>query len=113
MYIVTSVPSDAPSDYAALKDAKNDKNFRDKYYLRDEMVLPYDVVEIIRINEFESNKSAVDLCEKYKIKSQNDATKLEEIKQLVYKYGFAQGVMLVGHFKVRRYQLQKRNVRKS
>eukprot|EP00485_Elphidium_margaritaceum_P009966 CAMPEP_0202688616 /NCGR_PEP_ID=MMETSP1385-20130828/4108_1 /ASSEMBLY_ACC=CAM_ASM_000861 /TAXON_ID=933848 /ORGANISM="Elphidium margaritaceum" /LENGTH=1276 /DNA_ID=CAMNT_0049343631 /DNA_START=189 /DNA_END=4019 /DNA_ORIENTATION=- len=96
--IVTSVPSDAPSDYAALKDAKNDKNFRDKYYLTDAMVLPYEVVKIIRIAEFNSEQSAVDLCEKHKIKSQQDTNKLEEIKLLVYKYGFSQGVMLVGDF---------------
>eukprot|EP00484_Ammonia_sp_Unknown_P030014 CAMPEP_0197024422 /NCGR_PEP_ID=MMETSP1384-20130603/4965_1 /TAXON_ID=29189 /ORGANISM="Ammonia sp." /LENGTH=1256 /DNA_ID=CAMNT_0042452803 /DNA_START=113 /DNA_END=3883 /DNA_ORIENTATION=+ len=97
--IVTSVPSDAPADYAALKDAKNDKDFRDKYYLSDEMVMPFDVVKIIRIEEFKSDQSAVDLCEQRKVKSQNDTTKLDEIKELVYKYGFAQGVMLVGDFK--------------
>ena len=97
--IVTSVPSDAPADYAALKDAQKDKNFRDKYYLTDDMVKPFKVVEIIKIDEFDSKQSAVDLCEKYKVKSQNDTAKLEEIKQLVYKYGFAQGIMLVGDFK--------------
>eukprot|EP01084_Bolivina_argentea_P305184 527212_1 len=111
--IVTSVPSDAPSDYAALKDAKNDINFRNKYYLRDDMVLPYDIIEIIRIDEFNSNKSAVDLCEKYKIKTQNDITKLEEIKQLVYKYGFAQGIMLIGDFKGEKVSIAKEKCQKQ
>ena len=109
--IVTSVPSDAPADYAALKDAQKDENFRNKHYLTESMVKPFEVVPIISIGikkatlgnmdivDFESDQSAAELCERYKIKSQNDATKLEEIKNLVYKYGFAAGVMLVGDFK--------------
>ena len=109
--IVTSVPSDAPADYAALKDAKNDKKFRDKYYLTDEMVIPFNVVPIVYIAEFNSNQSAVDLCEKEKVKSQHDIVKLEDIKDRVYKFGFSQGVMLVGDFKGEKVSIAKDKVK--
>ena len=49
--IVTSVPSDAPDDYAALEDLKNKPKLREKFGIKDEWVLPFDVVEIIDIPE--------------------------------------------------------------
>ena len=41
--VVTSVPSDAPADYAALRDLKEKPKLREKYGIKDEMVLPFDV----------------------------------------------------------------------
>ena len=41
--VVTSVPSDAPADFAALRDLKEKPKLREKYHITDEMVLPYDV----------------------------------------------------------------------
>jgi leucyl-tRNA synthetase len=41
--IVTSVPSDAPDDYAALLDLKRKDKLREKYGVRDEWVLPFEV----------------------------------------------------------------------
>jgi leucyl-tRNA synthetase len=41
--IVTSVPSDAPDDYAALLDLKRKDKLRQKYGVRDEWVLPFEV----------------------------------------------------------------------
>lgn len=54
--IVTSVPSDSPDDYAALRDLKNKKPLREKYGITDEMVLPYDIIEIIEIPEYENTR---------------------------------------------------------
>ena len=46
---MTSVPSDSPDDFAALRDLKNKEPFRAKYGVTDEMVLPFNPVPIIEI----------------------------------------------------------------
>ena len=68
---------------------------REKYHITDEMVLPYDVVEIIEVPGL-GKRLAEKACLDMGIKSQNDTQKLEEAKELVYKKGFYEGVMLVG-----------------
>ena len=93
--IVTSVPSDAPDDYAALMDLKNKQPFREKFGIKDEMVLPFDVVPIIETGDLGMTPAAT-LCIAEKVASQNDRVKLELIKDKVYKAGFAQGIMRVG-----------------
>ncbi len=79
---MTSVPSDAPDDYAALMDLKNKAPFREKYGIKDEMVLPFDIVPIIETGEL-GMQPAADLCIKEKVASQNDRVKLELIKDKV------------------------------
>ena len=93
--VVTSVPSDAPDDFAALRDLKNKPALREKYGIEDHMVMPFEVVEIIDIPGF-GKQAAVTLCDQLKIKSQNDKAKLAEAKEIVYTKGFYEGVMLVG-----------------
>lgn len=41
--VVTSVPSDAPDDYAALQELKEKPAFRAKFGLKDDMVMPFEV----------------------------------------------------------------------
>lgn len=96
--VVTSVPSDSPDDFAALRDLKNKEPFRQKYGIKDQMVLPFDPVPIIEIPEY-GNLSAVTACEKLKVQSQNDKDKLAEAKELVYLKGFYEGMMIIGDCK--------------
>ncbi|OQR82037.1 leucyl-tRNA synthetase, cytoplasmic [Thraustotheca clavata] len=93
--VVTSVPSDAPDDFAALRDLKQKPAMREKYHIADHMVMPYEVVPIIDIPGYGAT-AAVKLCEDLKIQSQNDKEKLAKAKDLVYLKGFYEGIMLVG-----------------
>lgn len=95
--VVTSVPSDSPDDYAALVDLQKKADFRKKYKITDEMVLPYSPIPIIEVPGL-GNLSAVTAYEQFKIQSQNDRDKLIEAKELVYLKGFYDGVLLVGEF---------------
>ena len=94
--IVTSVPSDAPDDYAALSDLKNKEAMRSKYGLTDEMVLPFEPVPIIEVPGF-GNLCAVKTCTDLKVNSQNDKDKLLLAKEKCY-----QKEILIGHLLVAR-----------
>eukprot|EP00472_Partenskyella_glossopodia_P008685 CAMPEP_0197519170 /NCGR_PEP_ID=MMETSP1318-20131121/4439_1 /TAXON_ID=552666 /ORGANISM="Partenskyella glossopodia, Strain RCC365" /LENGTH=1168 /DNA_ID=CAMNT_0043070003 /DNA_START=14 /DNA_END=3520 /DNA_ORIENTATION=+ len=98
--VVTSVPSDAPADYAAWMDMKKDAAMRKKYGITEEMVA-FDVVPIIDTplegaGEADRKLPAPYLCKKMKIKSQKAVDKLEEAKKICYKISNAKGTMLVG-----------------
>ncbi|VDK78073.1 unnamed protein product [Onchocerca ochengi] len=95
--IVTSVPSDSPDDFAALMDLKKKKPLREKFNIKDEMVLPYEPIPVLKIPEY-GEMAAVYLCEKMKIESQNDRDKLAEAKSEVYLKGFYDGIMVVGKY---------------
>jgi leucyl-tRNA synthetase len=96
--IVTSVPSDAPDDYVSLKALQDKADFRAKYGITDEMVLPYDVVPIISIEGY-GEASAEFMCKKLKIKSPNEKAKLTQAKDETYLKGFTIGIMTVGPYK--------------
>lgn len=108
--VVTSVPSDSPDDYAVLVDFKKKDKLREKFGLTDEMVLPFEPVEIIEIPGV-SRLMAKTAYEEFKIKSMNDKNKLEKAKDLAYKKGFNDGIMLVGDFKGMRVKEAKTQVR--
>ncbi|KAI3450362.1 hypothetical protein Pfo_007027 [Paulownia fortunei] len=95
--IVTSVPSDSPNDYMALHDLKAKPAFRAKYNVKDEWVLPFEIIPIIHHPDF-GDKSAERICIEKKIKSQNEREKLDDAKKIIYNGGFYEGTMLVGEF---------------
>ncbi|KAI3968077.1 hypothetical protein MKX01_015597 [Papaver californicum] len=87
--IVTSVPSDSPDDYMTMHDLKTKPGLRAKFGVKDEWILPFEVVPIINIPEF-GDKSAEKVCMDLKIKSQNEKEKLAEAKRLTYLKGFTE-----------------------
>lgn len=108
--VVTCVPSDSPDDYAALTDLQKKQPFREKYGLTDEMVLPFKPIPIIEVPGL-GNLSAVTVCERLKVQSQNDRDKLLEAKELVYLKGFYDGILLVGEFAGKKVQDVKKDLR--
>ncbi|XP_045681272.1 leucine--tRNA ligase, cytoplasmic [Phyllostomus hastatus] len=110
--VVTSVPSDSPDDFAALRDLKKKQTLRAKYGIRDDMVLPFEPVPVIEIPGF-GNLSAVTICDELKVQSQNDREKLAEAKEKLYLKGFYDGVMLADGFKGQKVQDVKKTIQKK
>ncbi|GAU23734.1 hypothetical protein TSUD_128380 [Trifolium subterraneum] len=108
--VVTSVPSDAPDDYMALHDLKSKPAFREKFGVKDEWVLPFEVLPIIEVPPF-GNKCAETVCLQMKIKSQNEKEKLAEAKKQTYLKGFTDGTMIVGEFSGKKVQEVKPLIR--
>ncbi|KAI1903034.1 hypothetical protein AGOR_G00023010 [Albula goreensis] len=109
--VVTSVPSDAPDDIAALRDIKKKQALREKYGIEDNMVLPFEPIPIIEIPGYGS-LSAPLVCDELKIQSQNDREKLAEAKEKVYLKGFYEGIMLVEGYKGQKVQDVKKPIQK-
>jgi leucyl-tRNA synthetase len=109
--VVTSVPSDAPDDYAVLVELNKKDKLREKYHLTDEMVLPFQPVSIIDVPDY-SDLSAVKAYEEFKITSMNDKEKLLKAKEHVYLKGFYAGVMKVGEHVGKKVQDAKALVKK-
>ena len=91
--IVTSVPSDAPDDFAMLRDIQQKEKIRSDYGISEEMVVPFDPVPVIQIPGY-SNMAALDMVEKFKINSHKDKAQLAKAKDEVYLKGFYDGVMI-------------------
>ena len=96
--VVTSVPSDAPDDWATLRDLQKKQAFREKFKIKDEWVLPFEPVPIIEVPGYGS-LSALKACEEFKVTSQNDKEQLVKAKDTVYLKGFYTGIFLVEKYK--------------
>jgi leucyl-tRNA synthetase len=72
--VVASVPSDCPTDFAALRDLKNTPTLREQYGITEEMV-KFDAIPVINVPSL-STTSAVTAVEEMKISSQNAYAKL-------------------------------------
>lgn len=94
--VVTSVPSDAPDDYQALKDVRQDINGIASKYKVD-LSLIKEPIEIIEIPEI-GRAAAPRLCEEKGVRDQYDKEKLKEIKEICYTRGFYEGVMVAGEY---------------
>ena len=106
--IVTSVPSDSPQDFITVTDLAKKAEF---YNIKKEWA-ELEVVPIIKTPSY-GDLSAPFLVKQMKINSPKDTKQLEEAKDLVYKEGYYQGVMLVGEFKGKKVSDVKESVHKK
>ncbi|KAH0571431.1 Leucyl-tRNA synthetase [Spironucleus salmonicida] len=102
--VVTSVPSDAPDDYAAFMDIiNNNDGVVEKYNIDINLVKNIEIIDIIEIPEIGVG-AARKLCIERGVKSQHDKEKLKEIKDICYKQGFYEGIMIAGPFSGKKVQ---------
>ncbi len=89
--IVTSVPSDAPYDYVALKTLQENPQLCKAYNLNPQEIKNINLIPIIKTKGY-GNFPAKEVVEKREIKSLSDPN-LEEASKEVYKAGHHSGVM--------------------
>lgn len=106
--VVTSVPSDSPDDYATVMDLAKKADY---YGIKKEWA-ELEIYPIIKTPSY-GDKCAEFLVKKLKIASPKDTKQLEEAKELAYKEGFYQGIMLVGDFKGEKVEAAKTKVRQQ
>src|SRR3989338_4190739 len=90
--IVTSVPSDAPHDYIALKELQNNVQEIKKYKLDSSVINSLKIIPIINTKKY-GDKAGMKIAEENNISKQDDP-KLEALTQEIYKEGFHNGVLL-------------------
>ena len=112
--IVTSVPSDAPDDYVALREVQADDALLAKYDLDPERVRGIQPVPIIRTAGW-GPLPAKEIVERLGIASQRQKEKLAAAKAEVYRSGFYQGVMNenCGSYAGMRVEIAKEEIRKD
>ena len=106
--VVTSVPSDSPDDFQTLTDLRK----KPEFYMIDPSWVKYDPVPVLSTPTY-GEMSAPALIKQLKIQSQKDTKQLAEAKELAYKEGFYNGMMLVGDFKGLPVQQAKPRVREQ
>ncbi|PHH86640.1 hypothetical protein CDD83_9937 [Cordyceps sp. RAO-2017] len=104
--VVTSVPSDSPDDYATLAELTKKADY---YGIRKEWA-ELEILPVIKTPSY-GDLCAPFLVKKLKIASPKDTKQLEEAKELAYKEGYYQGVMVVGDFKGEKVETAKAKVR--
>lgn len=104
--VVTCVPSDSPDDYATILELTK----KPAYYGIEKEWIELDIVPILETSTY-GNLTAKNLYESMKIQSPKDTQKLAEAKDLAYREGFYQGVMLIGKYKGEKVETAKPRVR--
>src|SRR5438874_3625610 len=112
--IVTSVPSDAPDDFVALRDLQRNDALLAKYHLDAERIRAIKPVPIIRTPGW-GPLPGVEIVERLGIRDQADREKLEAAKAEVYKTGFYRGVLNenCGPYAGMRVEVAKEEIRKE
>ncbi len=89
--IVTSVPSDAPYDYVALKHLQTHPEIATQYNLNPEDILAIQLIPIIKSKDY-GDFPAKEIVEKLNITELSDP-KLEQATAEIYKTGYHTGIM--------------------
>ena len=112
--IVTSVPSDAPDDFVALRDLQRDDALLAKYDLDPPRIRAIKPVSIIRTPGW-GPLPGVEIVERLGIRNQGDREKLEQAKAEVYRTGFYRGVLNenCGPYAGMRVEVAKDEIRKE
>ncbi|MCI4371642.1 MAG: leucine--tRNA ligase, partial [Thermoplasmata archaeon] len=112
--IVTSVPSDAPDDYVALRDLQADDALLKKYHLDADRVRALRPVPIIHTPGW-GPLPGVEIVERMGITSSREREKLEQAKAEVYKSGFYKGGLgeNCGPYAGMRVEVAKEEIRKE
>ena len=90
--VVYSVPAHAPFDYAAIKDLQEDDQTIEKYNIdrnRLSAIVPISIISVKQYGEF----PAVEIYKRRGIQNQDDAERLEEATQELYRDEFYSGIM--------------------
>lgn len=103
---MTSVPSDSPDDFQTLTDLRK----KPEFYKISPAWASIDPVPVITTPAY-GDLTAPAIVKSLKIQSQKDTKQLAEAKEIAYKEGFYNGVMLVGEFKGESVQDAKGKVR--
>ncbi|KAK7055247.1 hypothetical protein R3P38DRAFT_3385345 [Favolaschia claudopus] len=104
--VVTSVPSDSPDDCATLSDLAK----KPAFYGIEASWAAIPPVPVLSTPTY-GDLIAPALIKSMKIQSQKDVKQLAEAKEIAYKEGFYNGVMLVGEFKGMKVEEAKPKVR--
>ena len=91
--IVYSEPSDAPYDYVALLELKNNPHLLKQYNIPIELLVSIEPRKIIHVEGIEGHHAKI-LVEKLGITLQNDQ-RLEEITQEIYREQYYNGILIV------------------
>jgi leucyl-tRNA synthetase len=108
--IVTSVPSDAPVDYAGLRWLQSHPQELRDLHLDEKLVLKLAPIPIITTPGF-GPAPAKDAVEKMGIRGPQEKEKLDAATEEVYKAGFYAGVMQVGEFQGQTVQQAKDRIK--
>lgn len=104
--VVTCVPSDSPDDYITTIDLHN----KPEYYKIEKDWVNVEPVAIMQTPSY-GELTAKTLVEEFKIRSPKDKDLLAKAKELAYKEGFYQGVMVIGPYKGEKVEVAKPKVK--
>ena len=112
--IVTSVPSHAPYDWMGLYDLQRDEELCKQFNVDHEEIKKLKPIALIEVKGW-GEHPALEICEKWGIKSQKESEQLEKAKKEIYKAEHFSGVMkkIAGKYAGQKVEKAKEQVKKD